>query len=324
MNISGLHIYSYGVSLENKPLNTKDLRVVPMEIVPFIQGEVAENDTEIKVTGVDRFGNNYTASSASTNAVTAEWLPLGSNRATAPDIRRGERIILFRYKNVDEFFWVVDGRDEHLRRLETVIYRYSNSRDEGEVTITDDNSWSLTVSTHEKHITLKTTKNDGEPFAYTFQINAKEGIVVLTDNATDDGGNYIELNSRDTNIIAKNIDGTYVELNKKVLNLHALDEINITTKTLNIKTQAINETTDTITTNASSSINTNTSTNTITATTTHNGAATITGTTTIGGGMSVSGGASINGSLTNNGTDVGSEHIHPKGSTTQPNTFPPV
>lgn len=325
MDISGFQIHSQGVALENKQLSSKKLRVVPMEQVPFLEGEVAENDQTITVSGVDRFGNSYTTSATSTNAITAEWIPLGSNRATAPDVRRGERIVLFRYMNTDQYFWVTDGRDEHLRRLETVIYRYSNTREEGEVTITDDNSWSLTISTHEKHITLRTTKSDGEPFAYTFQINAKDGIVILQDDAE----NFIELNSKDTFIKIHNAENTYIEMDKKIMNIHALDQINLKTKEWNVETETTNYKSTNINTEATAIViktdtnDTTASTNTITATTTHNGAVNITGAVTMGAGFSASGGGSIEGSLSNNGVDVGSSHVHPKGPTSQPDTNPP-
>ncbi len=300
MDLSLLHFYSYGYAAENKDLKSKDLEVTPVEKVPFIDGEVVNNQIDIEDKGVDHDGNAYSIKVTSDNSIKCTWLPYGSNRLTAPDIRRGEGVIVLRYGDSDKFYWVPDGRYEQLRRLETVIWRFSNSISEDDKEITDENSYSVKVSTHEQLISINTTKNNKEPFAYTIQLNTKDGILVFA----DDAGNYIEMNSRDTTITLENVDKSKLVLNKTKAFFETVDEINLKTKVYNIDVTDMNIKATNIKTTATA-ITTNTQTYDITAS-----AYNLTSTITFAGATTITGAVSTTGALTNNGKDVGSEHFH--------------
>jgi len=311
MDVSLLHFYSYGYSAENKSRNSHDLEVFLAEKTPFTDGEVVNNATEIEDTGVDHEGKSYSVKVTTDNSIKCTWLPYGSNRLTSPDIRRGEGIIVLRYGDTDKFYWVPDGRYEQLRRLETVIWRFSNTRDEGDKAINDKNSYNLTVSTHDKHITLKTSKNDGEPFEYVIQLNTKEGILAFA----DDVGNYMEMNSRDTIITLENSEKSKLILNKTKAYFETIDEINLKTKTYNIDVTDMNINATNITTKATK-IDTTTSTYDISASTFK-----VSATITFTGGTTITGNVSTTGTLTNNGKAAGSTHYHAHGT---PNTSPPL
>ena len=222
MYVSQLHSYSIGVAAENKPLDTRFLNVCPIEMLSALDGEINFDPQDQVVRGVDGRGNQYEIRVTMDNTLTAEWYPGASNRVTPPDIRRGELIEIFRLGDTDKFYWRCMGLRDDLRRLETAIWAFNGTPNEGDVGISYDTSYFFEVSTHKKLITMSTSKANGEPFRYTFQFNTDEGNVLLT----DDVGNHILLDSANTNIHLENIEGTMVELNKQDINFYAPNDMN--------------------------------------------------------------------------------------------------
>lgn len=218
---SQLTFYSVGVAAENKSLSSRYLAITPTEITPALDGEINFNPTEKTFTGQDAKGDPYELKMTEDLTLSAEWLPLGSNRVTPPDIRRGEPIAIYRLADSDQFYWRCLGLRDDLRRLETVIYAFNANPDEGTSKLDFENCYLLEISTHQKLVTFTTSTANGEPFRYTFQFNTAEGQVVLT----DDVGNYVELDSAITRIRSQNADNTWCELNKRDLNANAPDNI---------------------------------------------------------------------------------------------------
>lgn len=205
---SKLRFYSVGIVAQNKTLGSKDIQVTPTEETPFIDGEVTATPSENTATGTDASGATYTASANSSLAIQATWLQFSaSNRITAPDVRRGEKVMIFQYADADKYYWteMLDG--QKLRRLETVIYSFSASRTEDDP-VSPNTQYFLEVNTHKKHITLHTCKADGEPFGYDIQLDTKNGKLLIT----DDTGNYIHLDSSDRRIELYNTDGSHYDM----------------------------------------------------------------------------------------------------------------
>lgn len=232
LEVSGLRFYSIGRVAANKKRGSYIIEAVPVETLPNLSGEITDNKTttSAKIESVD--GSDAKEIDVdSTSSVMAEWLPLGqTNRITAPDVRRGEFVVLVKYGDVDVIYWMELKAQHVLRRRETVTWIFSNEAEENKP-LTEDNVYMVTVSTHDKHITISTTKSDGEPFAYTLQLNTKEGFFVLQ----DDADNYFFLDSKNRRIKLHNSDKTLVELDKRVVNIKALDEVNIETKRYRLK-----------------------------------------------------------------------------------------
>lgn len=211
-HISKLHFYSLGIVAANKEVTSDTIEVVPIEEFPMLDGEVTDNKYKYEVSYKD--GNNKPANLKldTTVSIPAEWLPISnSNRRSSPDVRRGETVVLYSFGDSNKVFWNTLKNDIRLRRLETVIYGFSNNSKEN-VRDTPDSTYFLEVSTHKKIMHVHTSKNDGEPFSYDVQINAKDGFVVIT----DDIGNYFELKSGDSRIRAQNNLGTSVTIEKEV------------------------------------------------------------------------------------------------------------
>ncbi len=228
---SKLRFYSFGLVANNLPMSDPDnpteganrLQVTPIEQLTMLDGELGSIPAEQEVEGQDASGNNYVSKVTSDTAIEADWLPgLGvSNRRTAPNMRRGERVLLFSYADTDQYYWTDLGLDGHLRKLETAIYTWSGTSDEAIDGTQDGNCYSLEVSTHTGQMTLKTSKLNGEYCIFAIQVNAKDGNIIIV----DDLDNELVFDSANTKIHVKNAEGTVFELDKQKLYGYAKDSI---------------------------------------------------------------------------------------------------
>ena len=156
--------------------------------------------------------------------VKATWLPFGdSNRVTAPMIKRGETVRVYRYADTDEFYWQTLYNEFDLRRLEKVKHYYSNTQVLDEDLNDNNTYWSL-IDTINKNLHLHTSDNDGELTTYDVDINTKAGILKIKDGK----GNYIELNS--------DMDRLHIFINKDIT-IKSGKSIEITTKKLTTNTK---------------------------------------------------------------------------------------
>jgi hypothetical protein len=221
---SQFQVYSMGIAADNKHLESDVLHVNPIEVTSFGDGELDARLDNHEGSGTDKSGDSYSVKVKHTSAIEAKWLRLGhTNRRTAPDVRRGERVLLYRHSDSGEMYWDTMGMDDHLRRLETVIYSWSDIQEENKDATEPANSYSFELCTHTKQATFRTVKGDKEPFFYTFQFNTKEGVVLLT----DDVGNYFELNSAKSYVKLHNKDGATMVLDRENSDTYAPNSIAI-------------------------------------------------------------------------------------------------
>lgn len=280
VNTSKLFIRSVARAAINLPLKSKFLEVIPLEEVGYVDGELSDERGTIEASGMDAEGNSFNVKMETSNSIVAEWLPLDSNRVEPPNIRRGERVLLWQFGDTDKYYWTPTGFDDNVRRKETFIFRLSNTDDETDKTITPDNSYWFEMSTHRKQITLSTSKSAGEAYGYTVQIDTDAGRVTIC----DDANNFIELSSADKKITLCNADDTHVVLDKTNITMNASDTVKIT-----CKNYLVNATNAII--NASS--------------TSIEG-----GTASMGGTYNVLGTMNFKGVVTSNGKDISSSHTH--------------
>lgn len=302
---SKLKLYSKGIVARSKELNSNDIFVTPIEFTGAIDGEINSDVVDFIDTGTDANGNEYQIPVTTSNTVRAEWLNLGgSNRITAPDVVVGEEVLIYRYGSTDRYRWESIGY--HPRRLETIINRISNNIDPSINVLNDDNSYWTKMSTHEQLIILKTVMNNKEAAEFKVYLNLAEGTAGIIDQKNnsffiDGPNNIVEL---------ENADGTIVSLNKTILNLYSVDEINIETKTLTIKANTINTKAETLNADINNisikgdSLNVE-----------------VTNVSYTSGNYSVSASFSIEGSsFTHNGINVGYNHKHIGGTAAMGNT----
>jgi hypothetical protein len=228
--LSKLRFYSIGIVAANKPLKTKEIEVLPVEELPMIDGDLDDAQDSYTAQGTDASGKSYSSKLQMSNAIKAEWLPFcDSQRLTAPDVRRGESVVIYQFGDADKYYWTTLKNDNKLRKLETVVWAWSGTKKESD-DMTPETSYFFEVSTHKKLVSFHTSQADQEAFGYDIQINTKESKIVITDTA----GNEILLNSPEVQIRAKNSAGSYVEIIKHICNIYAKDTINSTTTTHNL------------------------------------------------------------------------------------------
>lgn len=286
VNASKFFMRSVGRAAINLKMGSHLLEVVPLEEVGYIDGELNDERETIEVGGTDAEGNSFNVKMETSNAIEAQWLPLATNRITPPNIRRGERVLLWQYGDTDKYYWTPTGLDEDVRRLETVVFRISNTIDEADKTITPDNSYWYEMSTHRKHVTLSTSKSNGEAFKYTIQVDTENSRVTIC----DDIDNFIELSSAEKKITVCNSDDSYVVLDKKNIDINAKSTINITAPNVNIKA-----------TNAKISAS---------STSVEGGTASMSGTYNVLGNVTFGKPVAFTSAVTSNGKDISSSHRH--------------
>jgi hypothetical protein len=241
-HVSKLELVSIGIVAANKPLYNegeigsycRDIEVVLIENSNFFDGDISDDPFPETHKGKDADGADYEILLTSTPSVKAKWLPLGEgNRITAPDVRRGERVRIFRVADVDGYWWATLTGDTDWRKLETVVYAFSGTRDEDKKT-SPENCYFLEISTHKKLVHFHTSKADGELWGYDIQINTEPGQGFI--KIQDDDNNFIILDSKERQIIAQNKDLSKVDINKRDITIDAPD--NIFLRARNIKTES--------------------------------------------------------------------------------------
>lgn len=216
-------LYSIGLVAENKPRNDRFVNVVLVEDSAGLDGEITFNPQEYRLKGQDKEGNQYEVVTTMDVSLNCEWLPSGTNRITPPDVVRGELVEVFRLGDTDQYYWRTMGLRDNLRSLETVIFAFSATPSLEGKPLTLDRCYFLEVSTHDKLVTFSTSKANGEPFVYTAQFNTAQGQFILN----DDIGNQFELISRERILKMFNVDGSFVDINKKKITISADEEIRL-------------------------------------------------------------------------------------------------
>ena len=208
LQLSKLRFFSMGVVAENKLLASKEIQVTPIEDTGFMDGPVTGLLSSVSAGGVDASGASYSSGVTTGAAITATWLSWSAtNRLTAPDVRRGELVMVYQFGDQNKYWWSTVKDDNHFRRLETVIYGISATAQE-DVALGKDNMYWFEWSTHKKVIHLHTSKANGEPFAYDIQLDLTNGAFTLT----DDIGNTFQLGSKEHRFEFINTDKAHFDM----------------------------------------------------------------------------------------------------------------
>lgn len=221
MLTSKLRFYSWGIVAEDKKEEDNNCWITPIETIPFVDGDLTTDPTDYNIEGVDKDNKPYVVKLKSSAAINAQWLPWNSNRITSPDLKQGELVILLKFGDVDRYYWVSTGMTDDMRRLETIMWGISDEPDPSVDLVPYENVWTIEACTRRKFFRLHTTKANGEPFAYTVEIDADYGKVTVM----DDDNNHIFLDSAEQIIQAKNKHATEITIDKKTIYSYAKDLI---------------------------------------------------------------------------------------------------
>lgn len=222
---SKLKIYSIGIVVVDKARGSDSISVTPSEALSMSNGALKDIKKDYKVSAPDAKGIKRSDQVSGTATLIAKWIPYGqSNRMTAPDVIAGETVLIFKFADVDEYYWTSVFREPKLRRLETVMYAFGNII-KGLVAFDKSTSYWAEVSTHDKHIHVHTSKNDGEPYAYDIKLNTAKGNLVVT----DDIGNHFVLDSAASKATVTT--NSEIELNTTTVVINASSKTTINTPT---------------------------------------------------------------------------------------------
>lgn len=191
MSQSQFRMYSIGIVVETKPPGTDYILVTPMEELGIQDsGSIKDAEGTFKGNKESVSPTNFKTEHTSKNYVRAKWNGIGQgNRTSAPDVVAGETVILYKYGDVDEYFWDDSGREPSLRRLENILYSFSNvPGDIGGTPYDKSTSYHVEVSTRDKFLHIHTADNDGEACTFDVRIDTRAGIMTCKDSL----GNWSE------------------------------------------------------------------------------------------------------------------------------------
>lgn len=227
---SAYKLFAIGTVAEDLIVGEKSIKVMLHEIMSNVDGEIGNDDIINKnITSSD--GRVYAVNMNSSGTVPAIWLNNNSNRVTPPNVRKGEKVEVYKYADSDKYYWKTMGTELDLRRLEHVKWVFVNTNIEGETKIDDSNSYSFTASTLNKFMGMHTAANNGEITTFDVGIDTKEGIVFVRDGR----GNLIELQSAEDRFIVKV---------NNIVDIIGANEANITTSKATIKADTLTIMTD--------------------------------------------------------------------------------
>lgn len=229
-DLSKLRLYSLGIVVEDKPDGTDTVLVTPVEILNIQKpGNIKEYNKVYEGTKEELESKNFLTEHESKNYLSAKWIPFGiSNRNTSPDVVKNETILIFKYADVDEYFWTTVFREPELRRKEHVEYVFSNLA-KGMVAYDKNTSYWMTVSTKKKIVHLHTSKNDGEFTTFDIIIDTKKGLLTIDDGV----GDVITLNAP-TNTFTINTKKDTVVNTGGNTTINATKSVNVNTPKTNI------------------------------------------------------------------------------------------
>ena len=249
MEASIFKLVSIGRVAQNKERASRHVEVLLLETATGTDGEITFDPHEITLEGQDANGSQYNVKTTSTRTVNCEWLPNEDNRVTPPDLRRNEIVEVWRLGDTDQYYWRSMAFRNNLRTLESVVFAWNATRTPAGGGIDFANCYFMAVSAHDKHWTIGTSKANGEPFAYTFQINTDYGAVYIK----DDVGQLIELDTRNKRLQLKNADNSYVKVERGMIDLFANAHIKMTVGGTSMLLTPDSITSNTVTTSMTSS-----------------------------------------------------------------------
>ena len=298
----------YGVATvaEDKATDTDEVLVYLPSLYPEADGEVVAQAEKKDVTIQSPTGDTTSSSGLSSNAVMMKWLPFNTNRITAPDVRKGSKVVVYKFKGQSTYRWTYFGYDGTLR-LETIIYAISASPNVKEDSpFTPDNYYIFLISSHTGKIQLLTGQGNSEPCSYAITLDTKNGGFSLTDSEE----NALVLNSMKHFWCLTNQEKSLIAIDKKKIIASCQDEILLNaTNHIGLKSKSITVDCETFNMSAGTSAMVNSPTITFNGKIVHNGDMEQTGTLSNTAGISSAGDVSSSGDVSASGISM-LKHVH--------------
>lgn len=202
---------------KDKDTGSDVIRAYPVEKLGYEHNEVDTNKETADVTMMNIDGIPFRGSVDRESIIEATWLPDGADgRMTSPDVVSGETVRIYRFGNMDRYYWTTIYREPALRRTEHVVHAYGNLPS-GRTPWGIDSSYGNIWSTKDQHITFYTSQSNGESFKYLFKIDTKNSAITLKDNV----GNGLDVDSSNDKVGIQNAQNTRIEVAQENINMSA-------------------------------------------------------------------------------------------------------
>lgn len=202
--------FSKGIATENLQPGSRTLAITLAEMFPAQTGEVTSRYDTHQVTGQSADGASYAGSSTTSSSITAEWLPFGSNRISAPNIRRNEAVLVWATADHGEYRWTALGDHDDYRNTEVVIFGFRAAKDYEKTPSTTDSMYCFEVNTERGLIAVSTTTDRGEYTRTALVWDTKEGTWTYEDGVK----NKICSDAKERMIWMENADGSQVGIHQ--------------------------------------------------------------------------------------------------------------
>jgi len=241
---SSFKLESIGFVAKDKIEDDEYIDVYPAEIQPGKNLELSEVEDKNDV-AIDKDGNVDIVINTKSTLIKAKWIPIGeSNQLGAPDVCKGEKVFLFRYSDLDEYYWSLFENDLRLRKNEKKTFILSNrpniTKDGSEL----DKAYYITMDTINKYIRLHTDDTDGELCVYDIELNTKEGTLTILDGleneiTLDSGAGSLTINTN-SKVTTNTPEAT---INCKTSTVNASDSASITgTNSVSVTSKSVSVT----------------------------------------------------------------------------------
>lgn len=220
---SQLYLYSIGLVAEDRKENSTKIKVFPTEHAYAITGEISGEES-IKERIQNSEGGWTSLSVKTKNYIEADWLSWGGNRVTAPDVRKGETVLIWKFGGTDQYYWMPRAYEPDLRTVEKAIYYYSNQRKPTSRPDLKD-SYNFVVDSINKSVSMHTPTNNGEKVGFDVSFDTENGIITIQD-------------TRENKIILKSEEDTLTITTKKKVIMET-EDMEIKSKKLTWETDKV-------------------------------------------------------------------------------------
>ncbi|UPT53907.1 baseplate protein [Vibrio phage phiKT1019] len=211
-----LNFIGVGTVLENKPENSYYVKVTTKLEFPQTDGAGIANATQLSVSNPTGENGYQTSKVLRSNFYTAKWLSFNPNRLTAPDVRVGTKVSIYKFNDDDQLYWTTWGIGNETFRLEHVLYAWNaNPNKDENAPFSFEDYYTLVFSTRHQEVVFKTTQANKEPVAYRLGFNTRKGTWALTDTEQ----NAFALDSLKHSWVMRNREGSIFNINRKDISL---------------------------------------------------------------------------------------------------------
>jgi hypothetical protein len=113
----------------------------------------------------------------------------------------------------DKYYWEALGRQKEKMRAEkkTYVFNASSAPKDTDINVTPDNHYVFEINGQDGHITLTTSKDNGEACTFTVQLDTKKGAFSISDSLN----NHFNIDSVNANFLYQNTKGGKISVSGK-------------------------------------------------------------------------------------------------------------